>query len=243
MRICMSFLARGHVPTHYNYLVQSAIYHRLPGRISRALHEKGIREGPRHFKMFTFSRLYGDFTRDQEGLLFRDRAYLCFSSPLERVATEVYRSFLVDPVMRLDNAELMVEVMKVVEEPEFTSSTLVYTLSPITVYRKSDDGIRYYSPYELEWGALVDLNAKRKYHALKGRYLKSGLQVRPLNAGLIRVKYKDNLIMAWKGEFQMRGPKSLQRVVYEAGMGSKNSQGFGMIEVKGRRMRDLLSLE
>ncbi|AKV74199.1 MULTISPECIES: CRISPR-associated endoribonuclease Cas6 [Metallosphaera] len=207
MRICMSFLVRGTVPVHYNYLIQSAIYHRLPTRLSRALHNKGVVEGPRRFKMFTFSRLYGDFTRSDEGLVYRDRAYLCFSSPLERVVMEVYRSFLRDPVLRLGGSELNLEVMNVVEPPELGSKTVVYTLSPIAVYRKSEVGTRYYSPYEKEWELLISLNSLRKYHALRRRYLKTGLVVRPLKAGLSRVKYKDNVVFAWRGGIRDEGTK------------------------------------
>ncbi|WP_168364230.1 CRISPR-associated endoribonuclease Cas6 [Metallosphaera hakonensis] len=242
MRICMSFSPKGPVPLHYNYLVQSAIYNRLPKRLSNTLHDKGIMEGPRRFKMFTFSKLMGDFKREGDHLIYIDRCFLCISSPLDRVIKEIYRSFLVDPDLILGRSKLVLEVINVVQDPEFRETNRVYTLSPIAVYRRNGNQTRYYNPFELEWGSLVDLNARRKFLALEGRNLRNGLSVRPLRAFISLVRYKDNVVEAWRGEFIMRGPKSLQRVVYETGLGSKNSQGFGMVEMVGRNVREFLNI-
>jgi len=192
--------------------------------------------------MFTFSRLIGDFVRNGEQLIYRNKCYLCISSPINLIIKEIYFSLLNDPDLKIKDTKLIVETVGIMENPDFGDKATIYTLSPITMYKRGINGARYYSPHELEWQVLIDLNARRKFHALRGRYLKHGLEIRPLRVSQTKVMYKNNLIKAWKGEFEMRGPKTLMKVIYDAGIGSKNSQGFGMIEISGRRIRDFLDI-
>jgi CRISPR-associated endoribonuclease Cas6 len=42
------------------------------------------------------------------------------------------------------------------------------------------------------------------------------------------------------GKFSVDGPKTALEVGYYAGLGVKNSQGFGMFEAEGRGLRDMM---
>ena len=66
---------------------------------------------------------------------------------------------------------------------------------------------------------------------MSGRNLKSSLSVKPLRVKEVVVVYKGFVVRGCTGTFILRGPKSLMKTVYEAGLGPKNSQGFGMFEV------------
>jgi len=46
--------------------------------------------------------------------------------------------------------------------------------------------------------------------------------------------YKNFLIKGWMGTFRLQGLKKALKLAYDAGLGSKNSQGFGMFEVISR---------
>src|SRR5215213_2230087 len=62
MRLRISLSAEGRllqVPIQYNHLLQGLIYTNLDHALSEWLHEKGHSYGERHFKLFTFSRLFG----------------------------------------------------------------------------------------------------------------------------------------------------------------------------------------
>lgn len=80
--------------------------------------------------MFTFSKLMGDFKREGDHLIYIDRCFLCISSPLDRVIKEIYRSFLVDPDLILGRSKLVLEVINVVQDPEFRETNRVYTYLP-----------------------------------------------------------------------------------------------------------------
>ena len=45
------------------------------------------------------------------------------------------------------------------------------------------------------------------------------------------LKYENFPIEAYEGTFQIETDPSMFKVVYDAGLGAKNSQGFGMVEV------------
>lgn len=45
------------------------------------------------------------------------------------------------------------------------------------------------------------------------------------------ILYKGIVIKGWSGEFDIEGSEELIKIAYDAGLGSKNSQGFGCIEL------------
>ncbi len=236
MRLCMELRnVAGNVPQHYNYYLQSLFYRLMPPLISTSIHEQGFEQGPRRFKLFTFSKLMGDFSREGSFLKFKSEVSLCFSSPLDQVVASISKTLMDNPYLRIGKAEFHVENVKMklgpVEGKDF------YTLSPVTVYKHVGDGVRYLSPYEPEFQHLVSLNAERKLLTLREKKPTTPLKVTPLEVYFTKVIYKGNVVTAWRGKFRIMGPSSLIKVVYEAGLGSKNSQGFGMIEAEGVKIR------
>lgn len=45
------------------------------------------------------------------------------------------------------------------------------------------------------------------------------------------IKYKGTVIKGYSGDFILKGNPELIKLAYDTGLGSKNSQGFGCIEV------------
>ena len=45
-------------------------------------------------------------------------------------------------------------------------------------------------------------------------------------------KYKGFYLSAWLGEYQLTGPRKNLDFLYQTGLGCRNSQGFGMFEIK-----------
>ncbi len=46
-----------------------------------------------------------------------------------------------------------------------------------------------------------------------------------------KVVYRKTLIEAWEGYYRIKGSKEILKLALEAGLGAKNPQGFGMVEV------------
>jgi CRISPR-associated endoribonuclease Cas6 len=134
---------------------------------------------------------------------------------------------------------LRVEVEKM---PKIRRPARVRALSPITTYSTltASDGRKktyYYSPQESDWEKQLLANLQRKAQALgwSGNQLASldGAHIRPLRVGkqdLRILKYRETVIKAWTGIYELDLPEPFFLLAYESGLGSKNSQGFGMVE-------------
>ena len=228
-----------YIPLHYNQLIQGVIYNSVSPMLSRFLHDKGFQYGKRIFKLFTFSRLLGRYKiQKNDKISFYGDIRLFISSPIERFIKEIANTFLKRGWVKLGSTQLHIESIEFLESPFFSSFMKIYMLSPITVYStlysiERKKKTYYYSPYEKEFSILIDDNAKKKHSLLYKREIKSSLKIKPIKVKEVILKYKDFVIKSWSGSFRLNGPKTLIKTVYETGLGSKNSQGFGMFEVIG----------
>lgn len=224
------------ISQHYNHLVQAAIYSSISPSLSYFLHEKGFTYGKRAFKMFTFSRLFGKYRREGDNLIFEEDITLHLSSPIERFIKEIANTIIKRGFLKIGSSELSVAELKFPEEPKIGREMKIKTLSPITVYSTlfTQNGKKktyYYSPYEGEFSVLINKNLMKKFYTLNKREIKSSVDVSPLKVRECVVMYKDTVVKGWYGVFSIKGPISLIRLAYETGLGSKNPEGFGMLEV------------
>jgi len=226
------------LPINYNYYIQSFLYNNISPELSKFLHDKGFVFEKRTFKMFTFSRIQGKFRINNGEIKFFPPIYLTISSPLDRFINEMGNSLLKDNHLELSKNKIFVRSIKVHPEPEFKDEIKVKMLSPIVVYSTLLTGngkkkTYYYSPYEKEFATLIDKNLRKKYEALYGKKPRAReLKMKPLGKQKDRiVKYRDTIIKGWMGRFILNGNKKLLNLAYHSGLGSKNSQGFGIFEV------------
>jgi len=241
MRVCLVFNAAEGVtlPIHYNHLVQAMIYKNISDDLADFLHDGGFLLGKRPFKLFTFSRLNGRFIIDRvKGrITYRGDLSLQISSPIERFVADIANSMVKKGSVLLGRNKLTVKEMAFPAGFEARDEKVtIRMLSPLTVYSTlmTLDGRKktyYYSPYEKEFSKLVSINAKKKHFLLTGRVLKSDIKISPLKVREVIVMYKGNVVKGWMGTFALKGPASLIKTAYEAGLGAKNPQGFGMFEV------------
>jgi CRISPR-associated endoribonuclease Cas6 len=226
------------LPINYNHFLQAVIYNNISQELSAFLHKKGFLYGKRTFKLFTFSRIFGEYEIKQDRIYFNNSINLYISSPIERFIKELANTFLKKGFLFLGKNKLKIINLSFPQEPEISSKIKIKMLSPVTVYStltslSGNKKTYYYSPFEIEFSKLIDANAKKKAYILQKRVIKSGMKVKPLKVKEVIVKYKDTIVKGWMGYFMMNGPKILLKTVYETGLGSKNSQGFGMFEVIG----------
>jgi CRISPR-associated endoribonuclease Cas6 len=226
------------VPVQYNHLVQGALYRSISPSLSAFLHSQGFLYEKRAFKLFTFSRLFGRRERQDNQLVFRSPIQLHVSSPIDQFVRELANTLLQRGTMVLGDSTLLIREVNFPREPSFSARTEIRTLSPVTVYSTLYDGegrrkTYYYHPREEEFTHLVEANLKKKAALLtQGRRYASAVDIK--SAGRVReavVLFKGTVVKGWTGRFTLRAPKTLLRIAYETGLGSKNSQGFGMFEV------------
>lgn len=233
------------VPVQYNHLLQGLIYTNLDRALSEWLHDEGHAYGARRFKLFTFSRLFGRREANNGRIRFDGPAYFYLGAFDSEVLGSFAEHMLKKPAVRLGSAECRVAEVGVEPEPEIDSTkpVLVKALSPITAYSTlaTPDGRKrtyYYAPQERDWSESLVANIARKAKALEwstdvDEDLKEA-SVRPhkvKSADQKILDFKGFTIKGWTGLYEVNLPEPYFRLAYDAGFGSKNSQGFGMVEV------------
>lgn len=233
------------VPVQYNHLLQGLIYSNLDDALSEWLHEKGHAYGARRFRLFTFSRLFGERGARNGRVEFRGPVHFYLSSVDSEVLGSFAEHLLTKPAVRLGNSRCRVAEVGVEPEPRIDPAkpVLVKTLSPITAYStlQTPDGKKktyYYAPQEKEWSESLVSNVARKAKALEwstdvDEDLK-GAYVKPRKVGKTDqqiLNFKGFWIKGWTGLYEVNLPEPYFRLAYDAGFGAKNAQGFGMIGV------------
>lgn len=216
--------------------------------LARKIHEKGTSFNGRVFRLFTFSRLIGEYkiSADKRWIRFPSKCSIVISSPIDEILRSVASRLLNSPILRIGFNQTTIESLQaenvpVMEDPHIR----VRTLSPIVAYNtlKRMDGRKYtlyHQPSEKEFATLLHHNLLRKLaamaewsEAVSPGDLSSEFAVSCSNARLHILKYRDFIIKGYSGTFRISGSPILLRMGIEAGFGSKNSQGFGCVSLLG----------
>ncbi len=231
------------LPLAYNSLLQGFIYRHLDKLLSTWLHEEGTPLGKRRFRFFTFSRLLGKYHIEGDRIEFSGPVKFHIGSVHEKLLQSLAEHLLKNPQVQLGNSSCEIRSIEVEPLPDLSGPVKVRTLSPITTYSTltAGDGRKktyYYNPFEREWEEQLLANLKRKARALGwGEARLAGLEgahIRPVRVdkrNLRIMRYRNTVIKGWTGVYELALPKPFFLLAYDAGLGAKNPQGFGMVEV------------
>jgi len=244
MRFTITFTSENHVklPLSYNHILQGFIYRHLNEGLGSFLHKGGFSCGKRNFKLFTFSRLMGKVRIEKGVFSFTPPLHLTISSPYTEILKDLAENFLREEEIWLNRHRLYIDSINVHFPPPMDGELTVRMLSPVTIYSTlvKGDGSRktyYYNPYEDEFQTLIKENMIKKYLAFYGKEPPEGsLSIEPLKVSKNDEKiviYKNFVIKGWMGTYRLKGHPELLKLAYDAGLGAKNSQGFGCFEVVG----------
>jgi len=243
MRLILTFNAERELllPLSYHEILQGFIYKNLEKGLAERIHQCGFPFEKRHFKLFTFSRLMGKARVNKGQISFSPPFKLVISSPLKDLLQSLAENLLKSQEVRLGDNKLFLESISVNFAPKMKEAVSIRMLSPVTVYSTliTPEGRKktyYYNPKEKEFAELIRQNIIKKYKAFYGRPPSSQdfdiepLRVRREDEKLIT--YKGFIIKGWMGRYRLCGAQELLQFAYEAGLGAKNSQGFGCFEVE-----------
>lgn len=250
MRIRFEFdLPEGKIvlPANYNHLVQAMIYKNISEKLAGFLHSQGFVYEKRQFKLFTFSKLFGEYRIKKQAsrgstIEFFSRIYFYLSSSYEEILQEFANRMVSGTPVILGNQRIYTSSIQVMLPPVFADDFItIKALSPITIRStlQRKDGIKktyYYSPLEKEFPSLIRKNILKKYYSFTGWFPKNPeFNISPLHFSEKRnyhlVLYKDYVIKGYTGIYRLEGNPELMQFAYDVGLGEHNSQGFGMFEI------------
>ena len=222
------------LPIHYNYILQSFIYNCMDRVFSTFLHDKGIVYDGKNFKLFTFSQIFGRrrILKKDKKIVFKPPIHFYFSCAFKDLLNSYVLNVLEKEELNLGGNKVFLQSVEAIEEMIEKTPIVIKTLSPITVHRTSKEGRTiYYNPYQEEFYELIKKNIQRKAKAFGVPFEYFSLEpVEGAKFAKVVTYYKNNFVIeAWKGKFIMRANPKLAKLVLEAGLGDRNSQGFGMV--------------
>ncbi|MCS7240993.1 MAG: CRISPR-associated endoribonuclease Cas6 [Candidatus Bipolaricaulota bacterium] len=238
------------LPQQYNEVLQGFLYRNLATELGQMVHDQGFADPQnvkRRLKLFTFSRLFGYRQEEGEAIVFRGPVRWVVASPWAELLSAWAEKFLKTPELELYGQPVRLSELRVLPAPEYGRPVRVVALSPITVYRtlSSPDGKRktyYFAPFEREFSTLILANLARKVRAWTGKEVQADGAVRPLRVTKRNehiLLYKGTVIKAWSGVYELELPEELFLMAFDAGLGAKNSQGFGCIGLWRERKRNV----
>ena len=219
---------------NYNYKLQSAIFYKLKEiGTSDFWHDEGFGDAVR-FKGFVFGSLKGEYSIKNKMMCFEKNISFELRSPVFEFCDEFQRSIELNPYFRLSNSVFEIDDVIFSNRHINTSEAVFETESPVTVYDTVKDRSLtvYYKPEEPEFIMGLKSNFRKKYMAI---YKKEPPEIEILTVGNYKktvTKYKETWINAYNGKIIVRGNPNSLEFVYNSGLGSKNSQGFGMVNIK-----------
>lgn len=228
------------LPVHYGHLIQGMIYRGMENPLlSRYLHEQGFQLEKRRFKLFTFSRLMGQkshLDRANKKITLIPPLQLVICSPIPFILQELGTGLLRQGQVRIGPARLTVKEISTAQPHVEMDRIQVRMLSPITVYSTMPyaDGRKYtyfYSPFEPKFSELVGANLVKKHYLIHGvPPLSEFFSIKPVrvtDADYKITTYKGFTIKGWMGTYELQGDPALLQIALSAGLGAKNSQGYG----------------
>lgn len=235
------------LPIHYGAILQGFIYSQLEPNLASWLHGDAYNYAKRTFKMFTFSRLTGNYNLDRTAkrISFSGPATFQLASYNTQILASLAEHLLKSQSLRLGQQEVQVRGVEILRPPCFQDGrpVSVKALSPITIYstfQKPNGGklTHYYSPPEKDWSGMLLQNLARKAKALgweddSGRALESAY-IKPFRVherDKKIISYKGFVVQAWLGLYELKLQQAYFELAYDVGLGGKNAQGFGMVEV------------
>lgn len=240
MHICIEMIGEKDIilPIHYNHIIQGFIYNMIDEELSRFLHSRGYGDR-RKFKLFCFSNILGKsrIDKEQNTIVFKNPIKLEISSPDEYFCESFANSILKKEV-KLGANILEMRSIEINRQDVFEDKVVLQTLSPITAYSTllRPDGTKYtcfFQPGEEDFNRIVEENLRKKYYAFTGMKPPSGtLYFNPLTSPRLHVViYKGFIIKGYTCKLSIEGPRQLLQIAVDAGLGSKNSQGFGCVKL------------
>lgn len=229
------------LPIQYNHILQAVILNWLGDEnYQKFIHDEGYKFENRRYKMYTFSKLFGRYSIDKinKTITFIDTANFTISSVENKFLNYLINNIITHENIMIGKNAVEVEKVQAIYK-KMSQREKIYTKSPITVYSTFKTATSrktyYYSPMEREFSELIRNNLIKKYIAVFSKEPSdTSFIITPIKNGRLRenlVMYKGFVVKGWSGEFIMEGSQELLTIAYDSGLGSKNSQGFGCIEI------------
>lgn len=247
MRVIMNFSSVKPVrlSIHYQSTIMGLLYEHISDpEFQKFIHDEGYSHQGRVYKHFCFSRIHGKFEMNKllKEITFASPFSFVVCSPIDLFLHDLIRTIIQADSLRLGNQEIHFESAQIMPTVKISAKFRVRMLSPLVIYSTltHPNGLKhthYYKPTEALFPTMVEENLKRKYFSYHG--LNEEINQAPFSIKAVNLNekhktityFRNTVIEGWMGTYELEGHPSLLEWACETGLGSKNSMGFGCVEV------------
>ena len=232
------------LPLGFNEILQWFVYSSIK---DEWLHSVGFEFNKRSFKLFTFSSILqkGRYLKEKSLFIFPRRISFIVASPVDWILEKLASgSIQRDNIDMWHNNVYLTEISVLKPHKVESNTILVRALTPIEVHSTFETlngkKTHYYTPFESEFSSLINQNAKKKWSAFFKKEPPSEIKIEPKGFNKEKiVRFGTNeryvIVKGWMGNFSLYGEPELLKFILDAGIGSRNSQGFGLTEVMNEK--------
>lgn len=229
------------LPLSHHHILQGFIYHVLSQHptFSQQLHDHGFSNDGFAYKLFCFGLLQGRFHVKKPHIIFYDAVTLEVRSPIPEFNCVWEESLRVGCTYQLGNQKIHLLSIEKMDKKITSTSIRIQMNSPLcaskTYYENDKKLTQYSTPSDSDFLELIRLNHAKKY--------KAAYRTLPIDTFTFSIdkisprdkyvtKFKDSIyITAWRGIYLLEGSPETLTFLYNTGLGSRNSQGFGMFDL------------
>ncbi len=176
--------------------------------------------------------------REKEIELSSNRVKMLFTTSEELTGYIFYSSFLEKKHKRIilpdENSMVLRSIIKIKDPVVKNNKAIIKMNSPLVIrnHNKETNSDYYYSCSHRNFTeeALKVIINQLKREGFRGEYL-DGVQILPIKCRKVVIKHYDCFIEASVGIFILEGNPAVLNYLIQAGIGSRKSEGFGMMEL------------
>lgn len=236
MRFKLTFnLENEHFPIQYRKNIMSFIKLSLT-EYSEEYYKRLYNQKDNIIKPYTFAVfLRGAKFKENEIIVESKKVELNVAIADYEIAVILYNSFNHQKYRRfsLENNSMTLDNISMMLEKEInTDSITVKFMSPLIVRNRQNQKDYYYSFCDQEFLETLKINIKEQLKITNiAKELVDDLKIETIEGKKVITKFYEKKIEGTLGIFKIYGNKELLKYLYQAGMGSKRSSGFGMFQI------------
>lgn len=229
------------LPINYRPLIHGMIYHALSIHpdYSERLHNRNSAGSTHSFKGFTFSQLHGNYSISSHTITFLGSVTLEIRSYEPLFVMGLRDALAHADAVVLGEASLHLVRCEVSDVHAFQPAARIRMRAPVVAYRTLEDRrTEFYAPDEPRFYAGLLNNARNKWQYYRGD-APFELAIAPCFSTLPKKQFssfRGTYITGWYGDYALEGTPEAIDMLYQTGLGAKNSEGFGLFDIDGQRV-------
>lgn len=236
MRFRLYFeLENEHFPVDYRRCIMSYIKMSLK-QYDEEYYKKMYNEKDPIIKPFCYATFFVNPQFKEDEILLHSKIFqINFSVASYEIGVALTNSFnhQKDKPFSINRNSWTLKNMILLNEKEITQEKIKIKLQSPLIARLHEDKKDYYYSYaheEFEKVLKINIKEQLKITDMPLEYVDT-FTIKPIESKKVIVKFYEKKIETSLGTFEISGDKTLLKYLYEAGIGSKRSSGFGLFEI------------